>query len=127
MDHTPAFWLNRNVTRPNSLYAANQLSFSGGNLVIQDETTPYSQIMMSPLKRDLLVVVIAVASGLMLLFFASYAHAEPMADLKVSDTSQITSVSGAGANYDVIYPFRVNRFASHTRPQHATLEGDSHD
>jgi hypothetical protein len=42
-------------------------------------------------------VIIAVASGLMLLFFASYAHAEPIADLKVSDISQFTSIQEGGA------------------------------
>jgi hypothetical protein len=65
--------------------------------VIQDEITPYAQMIMSPIRRDLLIVIIAVASGLMLLFFASYAHAEPIADLKVSDTSHVTSVEDAHA------------------------------
>jgi hypothetical protein len=36
--------------------------------VIQDEITPYTRMTVSPTKRDLLVVIIAVASGLMLLF-----------------------------------------------------------
>lgn len=49
--------------------------------MIQDEITPCTRMTMSPINRDLLVVIIAVASGLMLLFFASYAHAEPKADL----------------------------------------------
>jgi hypothetical protein len=78
--------------------------------VIQDEITPYAQMIMSPIRRDLLIVIIAVASGLMLLFFASYAHAEPIADLNVSDTSHVTSVEDA-----------------HASPQHATLKGESHD
>jgi pimeloyl-ACP methyl ester carboxylesterase len=76
--------------------------------VIQDEITPYTRMTMSPINRDLLVVIIAVASGLMFLFFASYAHAEQIADLKVSDTSQVTSVQGGGADRDAIHPFRVN-------------------
>jgi hypothetical protein len=47
--------------------------------VIQVEITPYTRMTRSPINRDLLGVIIAVASGLMLLFFASYAHAEPIA------------------------------------------------
>jgi len=75
--------------------------------VIQDEITPYAQTNMSPMKRDLLIVIIAVTSGLMLLFFASYAHAEAIADLKVSDTSHVTSVEDGGADRDAIRPFRA--------------------
>jgi hypothetical protein len=36
--------------------------------VIQDEMISYTRMTMSPINRDLLVVIIAVASGLMLLF-----------------------------------------------------------
>jgi hypothetical protein len=78
--------------------------------VIQDAITPYAQMIMSPMKRDLLIVIIAVASGLMLLFFASCAQAEPRTDLKLSDTSHVTSVEDA-----------------HASPHHATLKGESHD
>ena len=78
--------------------------------MIQDAITPYAQMIMPPIKRDLLIVIIAVASGLMLLFFASYAHAEPIADLNISDTSHVTSVEDA-----------------HASPPHATLKGESHD
>jgi hypothetical protein len=78
--------------------------------VIQDEITPYAQMIMSPIKRDLLIAIITVASGLMLLFFASYAHAEPIAILNISDTSHVTSVEDA-----------------HASPQHATLKGESDD
>jgi hypothetical protein len=49
--------------------------------VIEDEITPHTRITRSPIERDLLVEIIAVASGLMLLFFASYAHAKPIGDL----------------------------------------------
>jgi hypothetical protein len=42
--------------------------------VIQDEMTPYTRMTMAPIDRDLLVVIITVVTGLMLLFFASYAR-----------------------------------------------------
>jgi hypothetical protein len=63
---------------------------------------------ISPINRDLLVVIIVVASGLMFVFFANYAHAEPIVDLKVSDTSQVTSVQDGGVDRDAIRPFHVN-------------------
>jgi hypothetical protein len=52
--------------------------------MIEDEIFPCDQMIWSTIKRDLLVVIIAVASGLMLLFFARYPRAAPIADLKVA-------------------------------------------
>ena len=49
--------------------------------MIEDEITPHTKMTMSPIKRDPLVEIIAIAFGLILLFFASYAHAEPIGDL----------------------------------------------
>jgi len=76
--------------------------------VIQNEITPYTRIIMSPIKRDLLVVIITVASGLMLLFFARCARAKPIADLRVSDAHQVTSLQGGEAARNAIHPFHVN-------------------
>jgi hypothetical protein len=42
--------------------------------VIQEEMTPYTRMTMAPIDRDLLVVIITVATGLMLLFFGSCAR-----------------------------------------------------
>jgi hypothetical protein len=41
--------------------------------VIQLEITPYTQMTLASLDRDLLVVIITVVTGLMLLFFAGNA------------------------------------------------------
>jgi hypothetical protein len=60
--------------------------------VILDAIAPYTQMAMSAISRDLLVVIVVVTSGLMLLFFASYAHAQPLGERKVSDGTQVISV-----------------------------------
>jgi hypothetical protein len=41
--------------------------------VIQVEITPYMQMTLASIDRDLLVVIITVVTGLMLLFFAGHA------------------------------------------------------
>ena len=87
--------------------------------MIQDEITPCTRMTMSPINRDLLVVIIAVASGLMLLFFASYAHAEPKADLTNTgvssarlywDTAQISTGGGFFDVRGVKIPVAVSVF-----------------
>jgi pimeloyl-ACP methyl ester carboxylesterase len=60
------------------------------------------------MSRDLLVVIITVASGLMLLLFAGYARAEAVPEVNVTDTSEVASVQSVGAGSEVIHPFRVN-------------------
>ena len=108
MDHTAAFWPNRNVAHSTCLYVVDQLSFQGGNLVIQDEITPYMRMMLSPIKRNLLAVISAVAFGLILLITNCFGETLPEAGIKAPDASIMSAIQGEGAANDSIRPFRVN-------------------
>jgi Epoxide hydrolase N terminus len=76
--------------------------------VIQDEVTPHMRVMLSPSKRSLLASISVVVFGLISLLFASYAHAEPILDLKASDTGPVSLAQSREAGGDSIHPFGVN-------------------
>jgi pimeloyl-ACP methyl ester carboxylesterase len=75
--------------------------------VIQDEITPYMQMMLSPAKRNLLAVLSVIAFVLMLLI-SSFAQALPQADAKALGASAATATQNAGAAGESIRPFRVS-------------------
>jgi pimeloyl-ACP methyl ester carboxylesterase len=65
-------------------------------------------MMLSPAKRNLLVVITVVAFGLIFLISCCYGQGNSAADGKASDASAASAIQSGGAKADSIRPFHVN-------------------
>jgi hypothetical protein len=94
--------------------------------VIQVEITPYTQMTLASMDRDLLVVIITVVTGLMLLFFAG-------CELRIDSRSEDLRQPARSLQYRMAEPTamrwnsRRSGISTSAREQYDTLEGESDD
>ena len=76
--------------------------------MIQDQTTPYMRMLLSPARRVLFVVITLVAFGLLLLACSSFAQTSPAIEGGVSSAVAVSTIQSSQSEDDTIRPFRVD-------------------